>query len=181
MTIGERIRIERKKLGLSQEELGEKLNVSRQAVSKWEQELSIPDLDRLVGLSKVFDLSTDQLLGLDPREEAGEKIYIREETGLDRLLDFCERHWNKLGLILASWGLIVFSTGVGLGLRKKREIVELGEMGFDLSGLDLNSKSSFFSFIWHSLGRYAFIVGFMALFIGLGLYFIVEKKRARKD
>ena len=73
MTIGERIRIERKKLGLSQEELGEKLNVSRQAVSKWEQELSIPDLDRLVGLSKVFDLSTDQLLGLDSREKLGKK------------------------------------------------------------------------------------------------------------
>ena len=47
----------------SQEELAEKLNVSRQSVSKWESGQSKPDLDKIVVLSNIFDVSTDYLLG----------------------------------------------------------------------------------------------------------------------
>ena len=46
----------------SQEELAEKLNVSRQSVSKWESGQSKPDLDKIVVLSNIFDVSTDYLL-----------------------------------------------------------------------------------------------------------------------
>lgn len=52
----------RKKSGLSQEELAEKMNVSRQSVSKWEGAQSIPDLDKILALSKIFGVSTDYLL-----------------------------------------------------------------------------------------------------------------------
>ncbi len=52
----------RKKNGWSQEELTEKLNVSRQAVSKWEGTLSIPDMSRIIQLSELFGVSTDYLL-----------------------------------------------------------------------------------------------------------------------
>lgn len=52
----------RKKNGLSQEELAEKMNVSRQSVSKWEGAQSIPDLDKILMLSKIFGVSTDYLL-----------------------------------------------------------------------------------------------------------------------
>ena len=52
----------RKKSGWSQEELAEKLNVSRQAVSKWEGAQSIPDMARIVQLSELFHVSTDYLL-----------------------------------------------------------------------------------------------------------------------
>ncbi len=46
----------------SQEELAEKLNVSRQSVSKWESGQAKPDLDKIVVLSNIFDVSTDYLL-----------------------------------------------------------------------------------------------------------------------
>ena len=52
----------RKKSGWSQEELAEKLNVSRQAVSKWEGAQSIPDMSRIIQLSELFGVSTDYLL-----------------------------------------------------------------------------------------------------------------------
>ena len=62
MTLGEkiyRIRIER---GLSQEAFGEMLNVSRQSVSKWETDQSLPELDKIVAISEMFEVSTDYLL-----------------------------------------------------------------------------------------------------------------------
>ena len=52
----------RKKAGWSQEELAQQLNVSRQSVSKWEGAQSVPDLDKIVRLSRVFGVSTDYLL-----------------------------------------------------------------------------------------------------------------------
>lgn len=52
----------RKKQGLSQEELAEKLGVSRQAVSKWERSEASPDTDNLIALAKIYDLSLDELI-----------------------------------------------------------------------------------------------------------------------
>lgn len=65
MTIGQRIAEERKKLGLSQEALGEKLGVSRQAISKWESDASVPEIDKLIVLSKLFGVSVGWLLGVE--------------------------------------------------------------------------------------------------------------------
>ena len=62
MILADKIIEERKKLGLSQEELAEKLSVSRQAVSKWEGAQSIPDLQRIILMSELFSVSTDYLL-----------------------------------------------------------------------------------------------------------------------
>lgn len=56
---------ERKRLGFSQEELATKLNVSRQAVSKWETGESVPDLPKLLALSEALDISLDALCGRD--------------------------------------------------------------------------------------------------------------------
>ena len=62
MILADKIIKERKKLGLSQEELAEKMNVSRQAVSKWESAQSIPEIDKLLQLSRLFGVTTDYLL-----------------------------------------------------------------------------------------------------------------------
>ena len=62
MILADKIINERKKLGLSQEELADKLDVSRQAVSKWESAQSTPDLNRILMMSKIFGVSTDYLL-----------------------------------------------------------------------------------------------------------------------
>ena len=64
----------RKKSGWSQEELAEKLNVSRQAVSKWEGAQSIPDMARIVQLSELFHVSTDYLLKDEMEQADGTEI-----------------------------------------------------------------------------------------------------------
>lgn len=65
----------RKQKGLSQEELADKLNVSRQTISKWERGEASPDTDNLVELAKLYEISLDKLLGLkveDQKEIKGE-------------------------------------------------------------------------------------------------------------
>ena len=62
MTLGQRIYQYRRANGLSQEELAESLNVSRQSVSKWETDGSIPDLDKMVALSELFGITLDELV-----------------------------------------------------------------------------------------------------------------------
>ena len=75
MTLGQRIQELRKQAGLSQEALGEALGVSRQAVSKWEGDNGIPELDTLIAMSKLFGITVGQLLGVEtPEEKADEAI-----------------------------------------------------------------------------------------------------------
>ena len=69
MILADKIIEQRKKLGLSQEELADKLSVSRQAVSKWESAQSIPDLQKIVAMSELFSVSTDYLLKDDVQPE----------------------------------------------------------------------------------------------------------------
>lgn len=65
MTLGQRIAQKRKELGLSQEGLGEQLGVSRQAIYKWESDASLPEIDKLITLSKIFSVSVGWLLGVE--------------------------------------------------------------------------------------------------------------------
>ncbi len=62
MTVGEKIQYYRKKLGLSQEELGQKMLVSRQTVSLWEMDKTLPTVDNLIRLKEFFSVSVDDLL-----------------------------------------------------------------------------------------------------------------------
>lgn len=62
MILADKIITLRKKNGWSQEELADQLEVSRQSVSKWEGAQSIPDMNKILKLSKVFGVSTDYLL-----------------------------------------------------------------------------------------------------------------------
>ena len=71
----------RKKNGWSQEELAEKLNVSRQAVSKWESAQSVPDMNRIIQLSELFGVSTDYLL-----KDEMEQAEVSTETAPDSLI-----------------------------------------------------------------------------------------------
>ena len=62
MTFGDKLFLLRKKRGLSQEGLAEKIGVSRQAISRWEQGLAMPDTTNLIEISMLFEVSTDYLL-----------------------------------------------------------------------------------------------------------------------
>lgn len=82
MILGEKIAQLRRKNGWSQEELADKMGVSRQAVSKWESNQTTPDLERILRLSSLFGVTIDYLLKDDaapeiPRAEAEEETQIR--------------------------------------------------------------------------------------------------------
>jgi len=62
MNIADRIQNLRKTKGISQEELADKIGVSRQAVSKWESEQSLPDMEKIIIMSDYFEVTTDYIL-----------------------------------------------------------------------------------------------------------------------
>lgn len=68
MTLGEKLKSARKSAGLTQEQLAEKLLVSRQAITKWEADKGMPDIENIRQLSKLLNISIDYLL------DSGERI-----------------------------------------------------------------------------------------------------------
>lgn len=107
MILADKIIYLRKRNGWSQEQLAEQLNISRQSVSKWESGMSIPDLDKILKMSKIFGVSTDFLLK-DELEEAlpSELEYAEEETEgrlvsleeVNTYMDVVEQTANKIGI-----------------------------------------------------------------------------------
>ncbi len=77
MILAEKILKLRKESGMSQEELAEKLNVSRQSVSKWESAAAYPELDKILELAKLFGVTTDYLL----KDDAEQPAYAATEIG----------------------------------------------------------------------------------------------------
>lgn len=89
MKLGQKIAGLRKKSSLSQEALAEKMNVSRQAVSKWESNQSIPDIEKIVDLSELFGVTTDYLLknGTPSFESPGKSSEEKIEKALPAITD----------------------------------------------------------------------------------------------
>ncbi len=76
MTLGQKLKALLKDNGMTQEDLAERLEVSRQAVGKWVNDKGIPEVGKLVQISNLFGVSTDYLL----KEDYGEKIYSEEKV-----------------------------------------------------------------------------------------------------
>ena len=101
MNIADRIQSLRKNKGISQEELADKVGVSRQAVSKWESEQSVPDLDRVIIMSEYFGVTTDYILkGIEPQKQSDNKNF---NTG--QILYIASTAFLAIGLFAAfgSW------------------------------------------------------------------------------
>lgn len=79
MNIGEKLYDLRREKHLSQEEVAEKLNVTRQTISKWETNQSTPDFDKIVPLCQLYGISADELLTGVKKEEKNLKIESQEE------------------------------------------------------------------------------------------------------
>lgn len=73
MNMADRLQYLRKTKGFSQEELADRVGVSRQAVSKWESEQSMPDIEKIVIMSDIFEVTTDYILkGIEPQADKGQ-------------------------------------------------------------------------------------------------------------
>ncbi len=77
MTFAEKLKTIRKQAGMSQERLAEKLGVSRQAVTKWETDTGIPDIENMMAISALFDISVDELLSNEKGRKSQRIIFMR--------------------------------------------------------------------------------------------------------
>ena len=110
MTLGQHIQELRKQRGMSQEALGEALGVSRQAVSKWEGDNGIPELDTLIAMSRLFEVTVGQLLGVEETNEQREAA--TDDVGEDKIESVLRRYVEQTmkkdeRSWLARWGWIV--------------------------------------------------------------------------
>ena len=97
MTLGKQISRLRAAKGLSQEDLANDLQVSRQSISKWETDTSVPELDKLLKLSEVFGVTLDELVK-GPAEEAAQAIDARVTAKeIAQRRDFANEHARPLG------------------------------------------------------------------------------------
>lgn len=124
LTMGQRIAEARKKLGLSQEALGEKMGVSRQAISKWEADGAVPEIDKLIGLSRLFGVSVGWLLGVEempeqPKEELTETQLKMVEEIVRRYRPKPESQMKKA--LLGSLCLLLLVLAVAITARLVRE------------------------------------------------------------
>lgn len=122
MNMADRIQYLRKAKGISQEELAEKVGVSRQAVSKWESEQSMPDLEKIIAMSDFFEVTTDYLLkGIEPAKNEEQKnkalaskiLYIAS-TALIAIGLFCAfGGWYEKQTMEVAWGgMVIQAVGV---------------------------------------------------------------------
>lgn len=167
-TLGKRITANRKRLGLTQDQLAEKLGITAQAVSKWENDLSCPDISILPKLADIFCITTDELLGREPTIPVcqTEVVYEeKEENGFTFDNGKLNLHWDGVkleGIGLACWVLL---TGV---------IYLISQ----LTHIDI----SFWNILWPSFlfmfGLFGLYPKFSAFRLGCALvggYFLVEK------
>lgn len=88
-TLGKRIAYHRKRLGMTQEQLAQRVGVSAQAVSKWENNLSCPDITILPELASIFGISVDELLGrTPPKEERVHEAEVIKPEEKEHILDY---------------------------------------------------------------------------------------------
>lgn len=80
MNLGERIYELRNQMNLSQGDLADKLDVSRQSISKWENNMAVPDLDKLMKLCDVFEISLDELTGREKIEKSVTPVSLQNPT-----------------------------------------------------------------------------------------------------
>ncbi|MEY8402575.1 helix-turn-helix transcriptional regulator [Oscillospiraceae bacterium 44-34] len=159
MTLAEKILSLRTERGMSQDDLAEKLEVSRQSVSKWETAQSTPDLDKIIKLANLFGVTVDELVRDGERPQPPEPpeakvIYVERERKEELSLI------QKLGIVMEVSGvalaiiglmgapLLIFAAvalvvlGLPLLLAKKHPFLIMGWLAVGLSCLALNPYTS---------------------------------------
>ncbi len=180
-TIGKRIAHHRKRMGLTQDRLAELLGVTAQAVSKWENNQSCPDITTLPRLADIFGVSTDELLGRAPNQPVHEAEVVteNEENGIHIQRGKWEMKWDSgrrgglafgiyvlmLGMLLLADAIMGWEVGFW-GIAWPSALLVVGVAG-------LTKRFNFFSLACTLFGMYylATNLGFLKLEIGGNLLF----------
>ena len=150
MTFGQKLQAIRKQNNITQEQLATQLYVSRQAVSKWEQDAAMPDVEKLLLISRLFDVSLDYLL----KEEIGQAESISKDTKfksgsiIGQFIYLCHKYGYIAGYGLTAVSLYCF---VGYAISLLSVIVfSIPPAGFTATG----GVSDIFGSIYTILGFY---------------------------
>lgn len=145
MTLGEKICTLRTGKGLSQEDLAQRLEVSRQSVSKWETGQSVPDLEKIIKLADLFGVSVDELVREGERPQLPQPetkvVYVKEK-----------REWTvtqKVGICLLALGAAVILLRLACGWKLSLAGVALVVLGLPLL---LAKKHPWIIFGWLVVG-----------------------------
>lgn len=102
MSLGNSLFDARKKKGLSQEEVAEKLGVSRQTISKWETEETVPDIYQAKKLAKIYGLSLDELIDADLDQKEIEEVIKNTDEKKEAKINWTNA-WSRKYPILATY------------------------------------------------------------------------------
>lgn len=169
MKMSEKIQYSRRRAGLSQEQLADRLGVSRQAVSKWETGEAMPDATKLAPLAKALGVSVDWLLSEDdeqfspPREDWSDR--------LPRQLRYFVKRWGYLaGVYIAVMGALIAGMGLLVHFMVSRMFSGMGmfgDFGFD-SFLSNNPVSI--------MGGFMLVLGLVICAAGIVLAVVLKRK-----
>ena len=196
MTLGEKIQYYRKKNKLSQEELAARVGVSRQAVSKWELNDALPEVDKLAALAKAFGVTADELLSpAEPGEGAPPPEPPRRQYGGFGSLSWLIRRYGWLA------GVYIALSGAGIALvgglarfafgRMFQVTVgdRLNGMGWDVGGfpaelegyLGMSTGVSSMGSVFLTIATVILAVGLLILAAGIILAIVLWRKGRKGD
>ena len=144
MTLGQRISLYRKKLNISQEELGARLGVSRQAVSKWETDQSVPDMNNLLALAREFSVSVAELTET-PEEPVPDAAYVEKPPTPPS--NFPQRRKSRLLWIILGIFILLILIMLLLSASKPSESVTPDPITPPINAAEAKTPSSDFALI----------------------------------
>ena len=111
MNLGDKILQLRKKSGLSQEQLGEKIDVTRQTISNWELGETAPNPEQLKKMSKAFNVSIDEILDNDSKE-----FLINKISNTEKLAGIIIKILKVIGIVIVVYIIFMIIAVIGLGV-----------------------------------------------------------------
>lgn len=205
MNVADRIQHLRKAKGISQEELADKIGVSRQAVSKWESEQSTPDIEKIIIMSDYFEVSTDYLLkGIENEAKEGEEkpdanIFTITATAFNIMgLIVAAMVWYEeqtatataIGLILLVMGCMIFGIGMTVSNADTKRKAKKNFWTVNIWVLVFMPMAIFFNIVTNSKGAapYPLMTGsvvryclFWVVYIGIGIVGNLIVHRSNKN
>lgn len=181
MKLAEKIYTHRKRMGFSQEELAERLGVTRQAVSKWEVGTSVPELETVVALARTFGVTTDYLLSDEdpaPAQAAPESRPRPEGTypdwldHLPRSLGRIFRRYGWLGGAYIAFGGLLF-TLMGLSVKNRTKQM-FGDIDMELMMPGYRNPMD-------SMGTLVMVIGILLMAAGIGLALWLRHKGKKEE
>ena len=173
MQLGEKLQLLRSRNGISQEELAEKLGISRQSVSKWESGQSIPDLKKLIILSDIYNVTIDSLVKdgdeYDILQETDAKVIDNDTKSTQVIINL---HGGRLEYEYKSkrtlLGLPLIHINIGKGFKKAKGIVAIGNISYGIVSVGIISLGVL-SFGCMSIGIISLAAISIALLLAIGV------------